>query len=391
MYQEPSPSGDPPNAWSILSNTERWIHRTLAQTAVQSNGNSNPYVRKEVSYVCEPTASPVLLVAAIFRQLQDMRRRGETHIQAEVTREAEGNAKDYQPRTLRQTQVMVIPSVQECSTSFACFDTLVQAINQSRRAARDWRTAASTTLESERWSMALHCAHLHPSFGEGTDTTTTTDAKDLSYQSQRLAARRSPYPTLVLEVRAAPTPESFAPSPGPTSASSSTSDIQRQLEALFGQSAHLKEETTDSFWDALGNSLPEVTTQTPLQRAQHWMATTLQLDEATVTTSDATAMDEAYAFLFTNIAMFLQQPPLATDSAIEQNRSPYFLVLPQLFPSSATSLERWAEQVGRILAAFSSVPAIQLTCYHPEHVRPELRAPTTMIGLGYPDDPKTMH
>jgi hypothetical protein len=92
MYQEPSQSGDPPNAWSILSNTERWIHRTLSQTAVSSsNGNSNPYVRKEVSYVCEPTASPVLLVAAIFRQLQEMRRLGETHVQTEVTREAELN------------------------------------------------------------------------------------------------------------------------------------------------------------------------------------------------------------------------------------------------------------------------------------------------------------
>jgi hypothetical protein len=91
MYQEPS-GGDPPNAWSILSNTERWIHRTLAQTAVaSSNGasSSNPYVRKEVSYVCEPTASPVLLVAAIFRQLQEMRRRGETHIQTELARAAQ--------------------------------------------------------------------------------------------------------------------------------------------------------------------------------------------------------------------------------------------------------------------------------------------------------------
>jgi hypothetical protein len=284
---------------------------------------------------------------------------------------------DYQPRTLRQTQVMVIPSVQECAASFAVFDALVQAINQARRAARDWRSASS--LDNDRWSIAIHCAHLHPSFGEGMDMDATE--ADRKYQSQRLAARRSPYPTLVLEVRASPTPEPFQQSQQPSSASS-TSDVQRQLEALFGQSAHLKEETTD-FWDALGNSLPEVTTQTPLQRAQHWIAATLQLDAATVTTSDASAMDEAYAFLFTNMAMFLQQADDVADS------SPYFMVLPQLFPSSATSLERWAEQVGRILAAFGpAVPEVQLTCYHPEHVRPEQRAPTPMIGLAYPQTKK---
>jgi hypothetical protein len=116
------------------------------------------------------------------------------------------------------------------------------------------------------------------------------------------------------------------------------------------------------------NSLPEVTTQTPLQRAQQWIAATLQLDAATVTTSDASAM-----------AMFLQQADDVADS------SPYFMVLLQLFPSSATSLERRAEQVGRILAAFvPAVPEVQLTCYHPEHVRPEQRAPTPMIGLAYP-------
>jgi hypothetical protein len=278
---------------------------------------------------------------------------------------------------------MVIPSVPECSDSFAVFDALLQAINQARRAARDWRTAPS--LDHDRWSVVLHCAHLHPSFGEGSDDdaaeeeATETDQK---YQRQRLAARRSPYPTLVLEVRAAPTPEPWQPAP-PTSSSraaDATSDMHRQLEALLGRSAHLKEESTRDFWDALGHSLPEVTTQTPLQRAQDWVAATWQLDAATVTTSDAQAMDEAYAFLFTNIAMFLQAPPATSSSSPS-----YFLVLPQLFPTSATSLERFVEHVDGILGAFgAAVPAVTLTCYHPEHVRPEQRAPTPVIGLAYP-------
>ena len=42
-----------------------------------------------------------------------------------------------QPTTMRQTNVIVIPSCDELS-SFQTFDKLVQAINQARRASRDF-------------------------------------------------------------------------------------------------------------------------------------------------------------------------------------------------------------------------------------------------------------
>ena len=44
---------------------------------------------------------------------------------------------DSRPTTMRQTNVVVIPSCDELA-SFQTFDKLVQAINQARRASRDF-------------------------------------------------------------------------------------------------------------------------------------------------------------------------------------------------------------------------------------------------------------
>ena len=79
MYE---PSNDPPNSkdpskkesssvWSALANTERWITDTLSQSnraaAPGQPAGSNPYARKEVSYVCETTEDAAMSVANIFR------------------------------------------------------------------------------------------------------------------------------------------------------------------------------------------------------------------------------------------------------------------------------------------------------------------------------------
>lgn len=70
---------DPPNdnVWSILANTERWISSTLQEA--QQGGN--PMSRKEVSYVCETSQDPALVLANIFRKLKEARLLGESHAQ----------------------------------------------------------------------------------------------------------------------------------------------------------------------------------------------------------------------------------------------------------------------------------------------------------------------
>lgn len=103
MYENPS---DPPNnnnandnAWSVLSNTEKWISNTLkgssSSTGTGSTSNNagsaatNPYARKEVSYVCENQKSAPLIVSSIFRLLKEARERGEAHGEAEEQRAEE--------------------------------------------------------------------------------------------------------------------------------------------------------------------------------------------------------------------------------------------------------------------------------------------------------------
>jgi hypothetical protein len=73
---------DPPNdsnhnVWSVLANTEKWMSSTLSSESPA--GNENPLSRKEVSYVCETSNDPAMIVANMFRKLKEFRQMGEQH------------------------------------------------------------------------------------------------------------------------------------------------------------------------------------------------------------------------------------------------------------------------------------------------------------------------
>jgi hypothetical protein len=73
---------DPPNdsnhnVWSVLANTEKWMSSTLSTES--PTGNGNPLSRKEVSYVCETSHDPAMIVANMFRKLKEFRQLGEQH------------------------------------------------------------------------------------------------------------------------------------------------------------------------------------------------------------------------------------------------------------------------------------------------------------------------
>jgi hypothetical protein len=162
------------NVWSVLASTERWISDTLdrsnqaevtrqkqQQQQQQSNkkdsklhfadekadgeqqhlgGKDNPYARKEVSYVCETAADVSAVVGGVFRRVREARELGESHgraVEARLGTTTTMTTDASQPATMRQTNVVVIPNCDELST-FQTFDGLVQAINQARRAARDF-------------------------------------------------------------------------------------------------------------------------------------------------------------------------------------------------------------------------------------------------------------
>ena len=185
---------------------------------------------------------------------------------------------------MRQTNVVVIPNCDEIA-QFKTFDTLIQAINQARRRAREFvikldkddddQTNDNNNLGKD-WVVAINCAHLHPQYGMQTPEEQLASMKheeeegevDLNlqeYKKRRDEARRSPYPSLIVEVQSTPPPDFGAAKKAAeeemkavTAAAEEsnpdddvTSDDVKKLEALFGMSAATKK-ADDPFYDALG-------------------------------------------------------------------------------------------------------------------------------------------
>ncbi|GKY95873.1 hypothetical protein MPSEU_000547900 [Mayamaea pseudoterrestris] len=420
-------SRDPPsspelNSWHVLATTERWISATLADQNSSSSSrsssspsmqqqspySSNPYSRKEVAYACEPFSDAAMIVASIFRRLKEVREIGEGHAKQQRLLMDECNDDSYDPKTLRQTQVVVVPGNLQFRKSFATFDDVVRTINEARRQARDFVLTRSNIDDddddSKQWSVSINCAHMHPNFGQLTkqqeleQLQNEPDEVDLhyqEYQEKKMLARRSPYPTIVLEVRAIPpmnlsdgrspySPKALQSQP--RSGSVSSSDIAA-LEALFGKSAHLGDSNNsnhyeeDAFYNAIGQTLEQVDAKTPLRIAQEWM---VQHDDVAInkakqvafTESATNEIDAAYEFLFTNVAMMR-----------DNGTSRQYLVYPQLLVSSATSLEKFCQAALNIMKVLPELSGgkMLLEIFHPEHVDASKRSPMPIVALELTD------
>ena len=314
---------------------------------------------------------------------------------------------------MRQTQVVVVPSNQALCDSFVEFNNLIETINGARRVARDFVTGSHLERmdgdddddddESTPWSVSVNCAHLHPTYGAKTpeeelqdlrteEAAGEVDVNYLKFKEQRMMARRSPYPTVVLEVCARPPPD-FGAAPPPPAASSSSSSTEEtspvtsndisKLEALFGKSAHMnhptkhvtpKEEEED-FYSRIGNTIQELSAMNPMQMAQDYIAThdPHVPPTAAFTTSAAQEPDEAFEFVFTNICMM-------AESAVDAPR--YYTVLPHFCAASATSLEKFGDQVQRICDATTECRGrVVMESFHPEHILPTRRAPVPVLSF----------
>lgn len=426
------PSAD---AWTVLATTEKWISSTLSACGTETG---NPYTRKEVSYVCETNAEAAMIVAGVFRRIKEAREKGEAHgVLQEELKESKGEG--YEPRTFRQTQVVVIPTNKALESSFPLFDKLVEAINQARRNARDYVTDVSLEKLDDRleageeglcdWSVSVNCAHLHPSFGEKTPEEAMQELKDEEeagevdlnyeeYKKKRILARQSPFPTVVIEVRAAPPPDFGASSPqsqqqrDPAASTASgdkennnsdkegvtAADVAR-LEALFGKSAQLAKDSEitdndeDGFYNSIGQSIQEVSAVTTLNMAQQWIAendpaaakgSAETTPVAAFTETDTAHVDSAYEFVFTNIAMMADQ---ATAKKEEGTKSQpqiqrQYLCMPHFLSSAATSFEKFSKEVAKISAVLPELrDNVTITTFHPEHIDPAKRSPVPIFAL----------
>eukprot|EP00586_Coscinodiscus_wailesii_P015323 CAMPEP_0172513486 /NCGR_PEP_ID=MMETSP1066-20121228/252855_1 /TAXON_ID=671091 /ORGANISM="Coscinodiscus wailesii, Strain CCMP2513" /LENGTH=448 /DNA_ID=CAMNT_0013293773 /DNA_START=178 /DNA_END=1524 /DNA_ORIENTATION=+ len=414
MYESPT---DPPNKgpdngkssdlWTVMANTERWISNTLAQAgnaaaATGRAGASNPYVRKEVSYVCDSSDKIDVVTAGIFSRLREMRETGENHVAEQAKRQGvEGSS--YKPGTFRQTLVVVTPSNKDILDSFQVFDQLVQAINHARRNARDYVTDITTESNMD-WSTTVNMAHLHPQYGILTpEETLAQEQKDdvdgevdlnlQAYKEARLKARQSPHPTLVIEVRTTPAmaiPEEpqVMKNELPKEEGVSIEDMKK-LEALFGKSATFEHEESakrnkeDALWDAIGKTkgIKQISFETPLSMSQHWIMENVpdfKDETSSFAICDTKHVDSAYEFVFSNIAM---HNSIGVESA---KGTTNYLVMSNFLSSSATSFEKFSKEVENILNTMPGVGnKISVAILHPEHVDKDKRSPVPIFVLDW--------
>jgi len=426
LYYEIQRDPSNENVWNVLATTERWLSKLLAPSSSAAAASSTPLSRKEVSYVCETSTDAAMVVANIFRKLKEARQLGQAHgeEQEEYIKQEEGEA-PISPMSMRQTQVMVIPSNSDVKDYFV-FDNLVSAINQARRSARDYVTDVSLDSLDDRlheaeddnpWVVSVNFSHLHPEFGKKTpeqelrelqeeEEIAEVDLNLQDYKQKRILARRSPFPSIVVEVRAmsppvftppptsavAPQPraeESLEEDDDDTTMVDPDSDFVQQLELLFSKSSLDDDKAKDSFYDAISSHLEEVATVTPLNMAQTWISQNDALFDATTcafTTGDTPHVDAAYESLFTNLAMqstkFSSVPQVQDGEA--QKRQ--YLVLPNFCTSSATSMEKFAREAEKIIDTLPALQGkVQLECLHPEHVQEGKRCPVPVFVMQWVD------
>jgi len=325
------------------------------------------------------------------------------------------------PPTLRQTQVVVIPGSKVMTDRFDLFDALVQRINNARRNARDYvtdvmldkRDADNAELD---WSISVSCAHMHPKFGEKSPEQILAEMKkeeedgevDLNYkayQERKMKARQSPYPTIALEMRAMPSmdfgnarPESSATQQQQQSApndpdDSVTSDDVQKLEALFGKSAAVEgaDSKKSALHAALSETLEEVSSQTPMERAQNWVSqndpalqSTTFLPNNVVASFTETSdphVDAAYEFVFINLAMVLASE--SSKEAADASKIRQYLVMPKFLSSAATSMEKFKMEVEAIWQGWPDLEGkdVSLEVFHPEHIDADKRAPVPIFVI----------
>ena len=147
----------------------------------------------------------------------------------------------------------------------------------------------------------------------------------------------------------------------------------------------------EDFYDSIGSHIETFSSVTPLMMAQTWIDQNdplFDIAKCAFTVSETTHVDEAYEFVFTNLAMqtssFLPNSSTAGDEAGAQKRQ--YLVMPHFLSNSATSLEKFATQVTNIVSTLPPVRnKVDVTMLHPEHIEEDKRCPVPVVVLQWKD------
>ena len=212
------------------------------------------------------------------------------------------------------------------------------------------------------------------------------------YIDSRNRARQSPYPSLILEVNSSP-PIDFS-----SDVDSSTSDANdeenmitsndvKNLENIFTRKSVLRDEVNSD------DGVEELSTNQMFTLTRNWIENndhSFDGDASLFTISDLTYVDTAYEFVFNNIAAHLEtywkQEKKNDIEKIESGKltdgSCTYLILNKFVSKSATSLEKFSNEVENIISKIPTLSGIiSLKTFHPEHVEDTKRSPTPVIAL----------
>jgi len=226
-----------------------------------------------------------------------------------------------------------------------------------------------------------------------------------NYLEKRKQARQSPYPTIIIEVRATP-PMSFdgsdpafddstkskqANEESITKKSITKNDLLK-LETLMGMPAASNYLT--SFIEGEGSIGSEDigdVFETPLSLAKSWISQRDRLFSPSTSVIDecgARHVDEAYEQIFSIIAkQKMESPQIVSSTQTEKQdgrvldkRS--YIVMPNFVSSSATSFSKFSNELNGMLAC---VPALSssISCetMHPEEIENDRRSSVPILIL----------
>ena len=211
------------------------------------------------------------------RRFREAREMGERHSIAEE------NMVYMDPRhelsTMRQTQVIIVPFC-DYFQSFKAFAKVLKAIDAARKDARDFVTDPSIrkmeSMEKE-WNVRINGACLHPKYGEKSpkelmEEFEKMEQENIEEEVQKMTrlnnARRSPYPTIIVEIQAAPPLSEEEMKYQAKNNGDNDDDLERQgllseivtkLESIFAKSAALhkkmeeKKDSEEELFDSIGN------------------------------------------------------------------------------------------------------------------------------------------
>jgi hypothetical protein len=125
--------------------------------------------------------------------------------------------------------------------------------------------------------------------------------------------------------------------------------------------------------------------------AQNWIDQNdplFDVSKCAFTVSEATHVDEAYEFVFTNLAMqtsqFLESAASTTHAGAQKRQ---YLVMAHFLSNSATSMEKFAAEVENIVRTLPPVRnKVDVSVLHPEHVDKRKRCPVPVFVLQWRDN-----